>query len=62
LRIFRFSTAENGLRAVFGPEQASGLIRLLAQGDVKAFLDTMEASISDGKTHENRVKRRAVFN
>lgn len=50
------------LRAVFGPEQASGLIRLLAQGDVKAFLDTMEASIGDGKTHENRVKRRGVFN
>jgi len=50
------------IRAAFGPEQASGLIRLLAQGDVKAFMDTMEASISDGKTHENRVKRRAVFN
>jgi len=37
------------------------LIGLLAKGDMKAFIDTMEASIGDAKTHEDRAKRRAVF-
>lgn len=50
------------IRATFGPEQGSSLIKLLAQGDVRTFMDTMEALISEGKTREERVKRSAVFN
>ncbi|HHY47045.1 MAG TPA: ISLre2 family transposase [Firmicutes bacterium] len=50
------------IRSAFGPEESSRLIGLLGRGDVRAFMDTMEASIGDGKTREERVKRRAVFN
>jgi len=49
------------ISSYFDKEVADCLYKELAKGNKKVFLDTLESLICEGKTPENRRKRRAIF-